>query len=64
MSQFEITLPSIRRRNVTSEISTTTETSRMLHFIHKMTDEDTRVKVESLITKYLRYMLIIFLEIE
>merc|ERR1711862_82074 len=47
MSQFEITLPSIRRRNVTSEISTTTETSRMLHFIHKMTDEDTRVKRSS-----------------
>ena len=48
MSQFEITLPSIRRRNVT-EISTTTETSRMLHFIHQMSDEDTRVKVESMI---------------
>ena len=48
MSQFEITLPSIRRRNVT-EISSTTETSRMLHFIHQMSDEDTRVKVESMI---------------
>ena len=42
MSQFEITLPQIRRINVTDAVNETeTETqSRMLHYLHLLNEND------------------------
>ena len=40
MSQFEITLPQIRRINVTAAENGTENQSRMLHYLHLLNESD------------------------